>query len=135
MSRRPHRPVGFLPRRRRRERRKRDWGEGLDVVDCCDSPCLIAHLGLVLTMLVRTAGGYFRVPPVTDAPSSQRVVLRALRSYQAHVSPRRGPVCHLEPTCSRYAIISVRQRGLLRSIPAMRARFRACAQAGRAGRA
>lgn len=111
-------------RKRRRRKGRRHYGSWL-----------VGQATLLAWMVAATVGGYFRVAPVRDAPRGQRAALRLLRSYQAHVSPRRGPVCHLAPSCSRFAIIAVRRHGLLRALPLVRARLRACAAAGAAARA
>lgn len=116
-----------LDRKRKRSRRRRGGRH--------HGSWLVAQVTLLAWMVAATVGGYFRVAPVRDAPHGQRAALRLLRSYQAHVSPRRGPVCHLAPSCSRFAIIAVRRHGLVRAVPLVRVRLRACAAAGEAKRA
>lgn len=41
-----------------------------------------------------------------------RWVIRILRWYRANISPRLGQRCVFEPSCSRYAELAIRQRGL-----------------------
>ena len=40
-------------------------------------------------------------------------LIACLRSYQRFISPRLGDRCRYEPTCSQYAILSLRKYGVL----------------------
>ncbi len=41
-------------------------------------------------------------------------VLFLIRLYQRALSPRMGPACRYEPSCSRYAYAAIEAHGLLR---------------------
>lgn len=57
------------------------------------------------------APGVATGPPVTE--SRQGVVEWAYRWYHHHVSPRDGARCPYYPTCSGYALLAIRERGVL----------------------
>lgn len=112
-------------------------------VDCGDCGCTGCDLFslMTLTLLLRTVLGLFRasaVDPHTRRPATPgaRVAARAVRSYQVNVSARRArPVCHLTPSCSRYALQALSTRGLVRGGVLVVRRLRACGRAGTAQRA
>lgn len=57
--------------------------------------------------------------------------LAAIAGYQRWISPRKGYACayriaHGGTGCSGYAKQAIRDRGLIRALPQVRARFRAC---------
>ena len=41
------------------------------------------------------------------------LVLRALRFYQASISPQLPPACRYTPTCSEYALEAIERRGVI----------------------
>ena len=44
----------------------------------------------------------------------RRVLVGAVRVYQAAVSPFLGPSCRFTPTCSEYAVLALRDYGAVR---------------------
>lgn len=54
------------------------------------------------------------------------VVIAGIRAYQRLLSPRLGDRCRYEPTCSQYAILSLRAYGLRRGLPQAAARLLSC---------
>ena len=41
-------------------------------------------------------------------------MIAAIRVYQREISPRRGPVCRFEPSCSAYAVEAIEGHGARR---------------------
>ncbi|NLV48381.1 MAG: membrane protein insertion efficiency factor YidD [Clostridiaceae bacterium] len=44
----------------------------------------------------------------------KRIMVRMIRGYQRHVSPRLGAQCKYLPTCSQYAIEAIERYGSLK---------------------
>ena len=44
------------------------------------------------------------------APS--RAAIYLVKFYQATISPRIGPCCRFQPTCSQYCVLAIRKYGL-----------------------
>jgi putative membrane protein insertion efficiency factor len=42
----------------------------------------------------------------------QKIILMLIRFYQKAVSPHIGPRCKFYPTCSEYAILSIKKYGI-----------------------
>jgi putative membrane protein insertion efficiency factor len=42
------------------------------------------------------------------------LLIAGIRGYQRFISPHLGDRCRYEPTCSQYAILSLRKYGLIR---------------------
>ena len=80
---------------------------------CCLAEALGCgpHLGLLAPALVRRSMQAARHPD-GSGPWRQRVLLAAIRLYQAEISPQRAPVCRFSPTCSHYAAEAVRTYGV-----------------------
>ena len=131
---------GLFGRRRRRRLDcldVPDCGDCGDVLDCGDFGC--DCLTLVGPSLVLTLVGARGVAPdpYTAPPASwpARVASRLVRSYQLNVSARRGPVCNLSPSCSRYGLQVLSRHGLLRGAWLIRQRLGECRRAGEERRA
>ena len=127
----------FGRRRQRRRRRGRDTFDCGDALDCGDIGCHCISLigpGLALTLV---GAGSVSADPHTPPPASRpaRVASRLVRSYQLNVSARRGPVCNLSPSCSRYGLQVLSRDGLLRGAWLIRARLAECRRAGQRRRA
>jgi putative component of membrane protein insertase Oxa1/YidC/SpoIIIJ protein YidD len=65
-----------------------------------------------------------------------RAALAAIGGYQRHISPRKGYACayrvaHGGTGCSGFAKHAIRDYGLIRAIPLIRARFSACRDAAK----
>jgi len=54
------------------------------------------------------------------------LLIAGLRGYQRFLSPRLGERCHYEPTCSQYAILSLRKYGLAAGVGKAIARLGSC---------
>ena len=54
------------------------------------------------------------------------LLIAGLRGYQRFISPRLGDRCRYEPTCSQYAILSLRKYGLVRGVGKTIARLGSC---------
>ena len=85
-----------------------------EMLGCGSQAALLAP-----TLLRRAARA--AVNPETDLathrglqPRTVRFLDAAIRLYQTEVSPRRPAVCRYEPTCSEYALQSLRNHGLRR---------------------
>lgn len=46
----------------------------------------------------------------------QRLLLGLIQGYRYVISPWLGPACRFHPTCSRYAMDAIRQRGCLEGL-------------------
>lgn len=127
---------GRFGRRRTHPRRRRRDGCG-DALDCGDVGCdCLTLLGptLVLTLVGAGRGAVDpHTPPAASRPA--RVASRLVRSYQLNVSARRGPVCNLSPSCSRYGLQVLSRDGLRRGARLILVRLAACRRAGRRHRA
>ena len=44
----------------------------------------------------------------------KKILIAAIRFYQKFISPLKKPCCKYIPTCSEYAIISIKRFGVLR---------------------
>jgi len=140
--------------KRRRGRRSEDASEscwtGLLAFEVCDScgDCDLFGTNLVLMMpalaavavrgeiATRRRGQPRDEPwvPVSmraqprdrQLPSGSRAGLAALRAYKRVVSSRTPNVCRHSVSCSEYAASLVREHGVLRALPKIRARLKSC---------
>ncbi|MEM6453913.1 MAG: membrane protein insertion efficiency factor YidD [Acidobacteriota bacterium] len=55
-----------------------------------------------------------------------RFAIRLLRLYKRHMSPLLPPSCRYTPTCSEYAVLSVKRHGWLRGGVRAAARLLRC---------
>jgi len=67
----------------------------------------------------------------------ERISLQVLTGYQRHVSPLKGYRCasgqlHGDTTCSRFAVDTIQQVGILAATPKILAQLQRCQQAGQA---
>ncbi|MBL6735312.1 MAG: membrane protein insertion efficiency factor YidD [Shewanellaceae bacterium] len=53
---------------------------------------------------------------VKDKKTIQRVIILCIRGYQKCISPLMGPNCRFYPSCSSYAIESVKKFGSLKGL-------------------
>jgi uncharacterized protein len=53
-------------------------------------------------------------------------IVALIRLYQLFISPLLPPACRFYPTCSQYALVAVRDHGVLRGLWLALARFARC---------
>ena len=63
----------------------------------------------------------------------RRALLRAIRIYQALVSPSLGVACRYEPTCSHYAYEAIEGHGAWRGVRLAASRLAQCRPGGGGG--
>lgn len=107
-----------------------DCGDCADCGDCGDcNPFLTAGL---VSLLWATARGFRAAPTCSrDGSVIERWAVRAVRSYQLNVSARRPrSICRHQPSCSAYAIESMRRYGVPRGGWLAWRRLRRCRPGG-----
>ena len=98
---------------------RRGYGGG-----SCLRDLLLLDAGCCLAEMIGCGNNLFLVAPSTlrhvhadDTARRGRLAERmiaAIRVYQREISPKRPPVCKLEPSCSAYAVEAVEQHGARR---------------------
>ena len=61
------------------------------------------------------------------------LVILIIKFYQFFISPILGNNCRFIPTCSEYAVQSIKQNGLIKSIPSILKRIISCNPLGGSG--